>query len=233
MSSVRELPLTSELLGDVAERLQQAGDTLSAHLAHQIEMQRALDTGGLELELANANLEAAHARAAGLAPRAGPASGSGSEAEAELRELRPRAARAEAEVKRVAAQLAEARRAAEEGGAVEQGLEARLMTERRRAEEAEGAQRLAEEENVEWRTGSIRVATYKKWRETRDDARRARGEILPPPEQSAENALALIERAVVGGAGAMPLRPPPAELEEQSGSGDATVSTVALSLEGA
>ena len=112
------------------------------------------------------------------------------------------------------------------------GIQGRDLTDRRRAEEAEAAYRLAEDENIEWRAGNIRVATYKKWKEDRDDERRARGEDVPlSEEQLAAEAAARVERAVAGGAqgaGALPQGPLPAD--EQRGSG-ATVSTVELSLE--
>ena len=111
------------------------------------------------------------------------------------------------------------------------GIQGRDLTDRRRAEEAEAAYRLAEDENIEWRAGNIRVVTYKKWKEERDDERRARGEDVPlSEEQLAAEAAAQVERAVAGGAqgaGALPLGPLPAD--EQRGSG-ATVSTVELTF---
>ena len=112
------------------------------------------------------------------------------------------------------------------------GIQGRDLTDRRRAEEAEAAYRLAEDENIEWRAGNIRVVTYKKWKEERDDERRARGEDVPlSEEQLAAEAAAQVERAVAGGAqgaGALPLGP--LSTEEHRGS-VATVSTVELSLE--
>jgi hypothetical protein len=69
------------------------------------------------LEQAKAGLEAAHARAAELAPLAG----SGAEAGAELLELRPRAARAEAEMERLAGELAVVQQAARDAAEAARG----------------------------------------------------------------------------------------------------------------